>query len=842
MDLVVNHTSDEHEWFLQSRSSKNNPKRDWYIWRTPKYDADGMCHEPNNWRSVFQGSAWDYDDRTGEYYLHLYVSKQPDLNWDNPDVRDAVWDLMRFWLDRGCDGFRLDVINLISKVEGLPDAPVTAPGEEYQLASTLFANGPRVHEYIQEMNTKVLSKYDVMTVGETPFTHDEDTLAEYGLPKNKELNMLFQFEIMDLDAPPEIPLKRKEWKLSKLKSIIHKWQNFKRDEGFWNTVFIENHDHARVVSRFGNDTTDEKRACSAKLLALLEICQGGTLYIYQGQELGLKNFPVSWGIEEYKDVASLNYWDKVKKQRQEEQGREDVDMSDVLGDFAHKARDHARVPMQWDSTLHAGFTTGKPWMRVNDDYQEWNAERQVNDKNSVHAFWKQALAFRKQHDVLIYGDFEEICAGDEQVFAFVRTLGETWILVLLNFKDEEVEISLDVSGYRLGLGSYGDGREEGLRLRCYEGRILSLTMSKRLRIYSSDDVRNHGSESSCWVTRAGKVYDVTSFLADHPGGEDYILQHAGQDVAKVMQDVELHDHSSSAFDMLEEYAIGRLGTDDTIVGDDWEATDDFHPDNTDSAKDYEKNQFLDLRQPLFMQIWRANFSKSYYLKQVHQPRHLPEPARLFGPDILEVCTRTVWYVVPLFWAPIAANLFLRSVFQFTGPIPAFTSNPRLPLNSLSVVPADSWAKATICFFVGNLIWTMLEYGLHRFLFHIDEWLPDKPVFLTLHFLMHGIHHYLPMDRLRLVMPPLLFGALQAPFTWLAHVIFPTAVANGIISGAFTFYIFYDCMHYALHHTSLPTYLKEMKKYHLAHHYKNFELGFGVTSKIWDYVFNTVLLV
>jgi len=367
-------------------------------------------------------------------------------------------------------------------------------------------------------------------------------------------------------------------------------------------------------------------------------------------------------------------------------------------------------------------------------------------------------------------------------------------------------------------------------------------MSKRLRIYSSEDVQKHNSESSCWITRGGNVYDVTGFLNDHPGGEDCILQHAAKDVGEIMQNAEMHDHSSSAYDMLEEYVIGRLGTDETIVRDDWEATDDFHPDNTDSAVDYEKNQFLDLRKPLFMQMWRAKFSKSYYLKQVHQPRHLPEPARLFGPDILEIFTRTVWYVVPIFWGPITANLFLRSALQFTGPLPAFTSNPRLPLNSLHTIPFDSWVKTLVCFFLGNIIWTMLEYGLHRFLFHIDEWLPDKPVFLTLHFLMHGIHHYLPMDRLRLVMPPMLFGALQAPFTWLAHILFPTAVANGIIAGSFFFYILYDSMHYALHHTRLPAYFREMKKYHLAHHYKNFELGFGVTSKIWDYVFNTVVLV
>ncbi|KIL63507.1 glycoside hydrolase family 13 protein [Amanita muscaria Koide BX008] len=471
MDLVVNHSSDEHDWFVESRSSKDNPKRDWYTWRPPKYEADGATRrEPNNWRSVFQGPAWDYDAKTDEYYLHLYVSKQPDLNWDNPQVRDAVWGLMRFWLDRGCDGFRMDVINLISKVEGLPDAPITAPGEKYQLASELFANGPRVHEYIREMNAKVLSKYDVMTVGETPFTHDESILAEYGLPKNKELNMLFSFDLMDIDSPPEVPLQCRAWKLSQLKDIIGKWQKFKRDEGFWNTVFIENHDHSRAVSRFGDDSTDEKRTLTAKLIAMLEVCQGGTLFVYQGQELGLKNFPKTWGIEEYKDVATLNYWNKAKKQRQEEQGKEEVDMSDVLGDFARKARDHARVPMHWDSGPHAGFTTGKPWMRVNDDYKEWNVERQFNDEQSVYAFYKRALILRKQHEVLIYGDFEDISVGDEKIFAFVRRLGSAKALVVLNFSDSEVEFNLGEGGYQRVLSNYHDDGTTA-RMRRFEGRV-----------------------------------------------------------------------------------------------------------------------------------------------------------------------------------------------------------------------------------------------------------------------------------------------------------------------------------------------------------------------------------
>ncbi|KAF8601569.1 oxidoreductase [Ceratobasidium sp. AG-I] len=376
--------------------------------------------------------------------------------------------------------------------------------------------------------------------------------------------------------------------------------------------------------------------------------------------------------------------------------------------------------------------------------------------------------------------------------------------------------------------------------------------TKRVRIFTSLDVATHARSTDCWVSRAGKVYDVTPFLADHPGGDDLILRYAGKELGDVMADKSEHDHSESAYEMLEEYVIGRLGTDATVVSDDWVATDDFHPDDTDTAADYEKAQFLDLRKPLLRQVWESDFSKSFYLQQVHQPRHVKESARLFGPDYLEVFTRTSWYVVPMIWVPITCALFVRAAMQFSAPgeVPSLFTTAQTILGSAANstlshgvdITRAAIAKTTACFLVGNIIWTMLEYGMHRFLFHIDDLLPDRPFFLMLHFLLHGIHHYLPMDRLRLVMPPILFGALEYPFTRLAYLLFPVAVANGIISGAFGFYVLYDCMHYALHHTKLPEYMREMKKYHLAHHYKNFELGFGVTSKVWDYVFNTVLPV
>ncbi|KAI0938568.1 hypothetical protein AcV5_000217 [Taiwanofungus camphoratus] len=370
-------------------------------------------------------------------------------------------------------------------------------------------------------------------------------------------------------------------------------------------------------------------------------------------------------------------------------------------------------------------------------------------------------------------------------------------------------------------------------------------MSKRIRIFTLEDVGARSSSSSCWVTRDGKVYDVTNFLPDHPGGDDLILKYAGRDVGEIMKDSLEHDHSDSAYDMLEECLIGRLGTNEMIVSEDWVPEDNFAPENTDEAADYEKNQFLDLRKPLFRQVWEANFTKSYYLLQVHQPRHVPESPRLFGPDYLEIFSRTAWYVVPTIWLPIAGYLYIRSLVQFTlgnNSLPLFTVNPYAPLKLLVSVgiPVSSIAKTSACFVLGNFVWTILEYIFHRFLFHIDYLLPDHPAALTLHFLLHGIHHYLPMDRLRLVMPPAMFAALSFPMTRLAHALFPAAMANGIIAGSYVFYVLYDCMHYALHHTRLPAHVREMKKYHLAHHYKNFELGFGVTSKMWDYVFNTVL--
>ncbi|KAJ7197783.1 glycoside hydrolase family 13 protein [Mycena pura] len=487
MDLVVNHTSDEHAWFRESKSSKTSAKRDWYIWRPPRYDAAGNRQPPNNWKAVFQGSIWEYDEASDEYYMHLFLSKQPDLNWDNPAVRLAVWDLMEFWIARGCDGFRMDVINLISKVPGLPDAPVTVPGDTYQDARVLFANGPRVHEYLQEMHREVLSRHDMITVGETPFTHDAAALARYVLPQNRELNMVFQFELTDVDSPrgsPRQPFTYRAWTLPEFKAVVHRWQTLQRAEGFWNSIFIENHDMGRAVSRWGNDS-DAWRAVSAKMLAVLEVAQSGTQYVFQGQELGLRNFPRAWDIEEYKDVATQNWYNEVLENRRAETGRDDVDMSDIMDGLQKKARDHGRVPMQWNASAHAGFTTGTPWMRVNDDYATWNAEAQLADADSVHAFWKRALRLRKEHKVLIYGDFLLLAPEHEEVFAFRRIYGARRALVLLNFTARRVAFALgpelpddERGALRLALGNYPAGPAETgealgaeVQLREYEARV-----------------------------------------------------------------------------------------------------------------------------------------------------------------------------------------------------------------------------------------------------------------------------------------------------------------------------------------------------------------------------------
>lgn len=312
MDLVVNHTSEEHAWFLDSRSSKESSKRDWYIWKPAKYDADGNRQPPNNWAQILgeANSAWTWDEKTQEYYLSLFTPEQPDLNWENPAVREAVHDVLRFWLDRGVSGFRMDVINLISKVQSFADAEITVKENKYQPGSKFFANGPRLHEFLKDINQKVLSKYDTLTVGEMPFVRDEDEIIRVVGAESQELNMIFAFDIVDIDnVPGDFKFTLHPWDARDLKEIINRLQRLMLERDGWNSIFIENHDQPRSVSRYTDDS-DEFREYGAKLLCLMQTTLAGTLYVYQGEEIGMRNVPSSWDQSEYKDVESINFFKK----------------------------------------------------------------------------------------------------------------------------------------------------------------------------------------------------------------------------------------------------------------------------------------------------------------------------------------------------------------------------------------------------------------------------------------------------------------------------------------------------------------------------------------------------
>lgn len=445
VDLVVNHTSNEHPWFLESQGSRDNARRDWYIWRKPKNDSpDGTPEPPNNWAQILgeANSAWNYDEKTGECYLALFTPEQPDLNWENPEVRTAIWDVMHFWMQRGAAGFRMDVINLISKVPGYPDADIVlGRGHKYQPGLKYFVNGPRLHEYLQEMHREVLSKYDAVTVGEMPGVSDEKEILQTVGANAGELRMIFIFDLVDIDKP-NVRMALKPWDIIEMKSIITRWQRVMIESDGWNSIFIENHDNPRSVTRYADDS-DEWRAVGAKLLALMQTTLGGTIFVYQGEEIGMRNAPTSWPIEEFKDIESINYWKKclnIYSADKEglDHGRKIIDM---------KARDHSRTPMQWSSKENAGFCDPnvKPWMRVIDEYKTVNVEAQMkadypNDL-SVWQFWQRGLYNRKEHaDVFVYGDFKELDPKDPKIYAYLRTSekGGKW-LVVLNFSGEEIQ-------------------------------------------------------------------------------------------------------------------------------------------------------------------------------------------------------------------------------------------------------------------------------------------------------------------------------------------------------------------------------------------------------------------
>ncbi|NFS29580.1 alpha-glucosidase [Clostridium botulinum] len=453
MDLVVNHTSDEHKWFVESRKSENNKYRDYYVWKKGK---DGQ--PPNNWTSCFSGSAWQYDEETDMYYLHLFSKKQPDLNWENPELRSDVYSMMQWWLGKGIDGFRMDVINFISKNQEFPDG-VNGDFSKYSM------NGPRIHEFLEEINEKVLRGKNLITVGEMPGVSVEEAKLYTGEDRN-ELNMVFQFEHTDLGNGKYGKWHKNSFKLTDLKKIMTKWQKGLENEG-WNSLYWNNHDQPRVVSRFGNDKKYWKE--SAKMLATCLHMMKGTPYIYQGEEIGMTNVTFR-DLNDYKDIEIINaYNDLVVKN-----GRSHDEMMEGIHD---RGRDNARTPMQWNSSVNAGFTTGTPWIKVNPNYNEINAESQINDKDSIFNYYKELIKIRKDNEIIVYGNYDLILEDSEEIYAYVRTLNEEQLLVICNFSSNTSEFKLPNninSKYKkLLIANYDECKEETLEnisLRPYECR------------------------------------------------------------------------------------------------------------------------------------------------------------------------------------------------------------------------------------------------------------------------------------------------------------------------------------------------------------------------------------
>jgi oligo-1,6-glucosidase len=463
MDLVVNHTSDEHPWFIESRSSLDNPKRDYYIWRKGKNGGP-----PNNWESYFSGSVWEYDETTEEYYLHLYTKNQPDLNWENENVIRDVEEMVRWWLDKGVDGFRMDAIAHIVKAENLPDAP-NPNNLPYVRAYTLYSNLEKVHTLLRELNDKVLYLYDIMTVGETSGLGPEQALDYIGNERH-ELNMVFQFEHMQLDSATGGTGKWEltPWNLLDLKNIMSKWQTILHEKG-WNANYLCNHDQPRSVSRFGNDGKYRKE--SAKMLATFLLTLEGTPYIYQGEEIGMTN-PQFQSIQDYRDIETLNYY-----QQAVESG---TPIDTIMEAIWKKSRDNSRTPMQWDDSHAAGFTTGMPWIMVNSDYEEVNVQEALKDENSIYHYYRKLIALRKKHEVFVYGEYKLLLPLDPDLYVYTRKFGEEMLLIILNFFDRTPVFKLpeELSGLsaKLLLSNYKVEKEDlhEITLRAYEARIYEL--------------------------------------------------------------------------------------------------------------------------------------------------------------------------------------------------------------------------------------------------------------------------------------------------------------------------------------------------------------------------------
>lgn len=456
MDLVVNHTSDEHPWFVESRKSRDNPYRDYYFWREGK---DGK--EPNNWASCFSGSAWKYDRETDMYYLHLFSPKQPDLNWDNPKVRRDVFSMMNWWCEKGIDGFRMDVISMISKEEGLPDGKVF-PGARYGWPNVV--NGPHVHEYLQEMNREVLSHYDLMTVGECSGVTIEEA-KKYARADGKELSMVFQFEHVGLDDG-----KYGKWTdcrvdLRDFKKVMSKWQTDLSGKA-WNSLFLGNHDQPRSLSRFGSDAPEYRVMCAKMLATCLHMMQG-TPYVYQGEELGMTNCPFD-SLDEVRDIESLNAFKEMA-----EAGT--ITPEDMLRYINLRGRDNARTPMQWDGSENAGFTKGTPWIKLNPNYKEINAAAELADSGSVFYYYKKLIALRKQEAVIVYGDYQLLEPESGSLYVYTRALEEEKLLVICSFTNQEKCYEIPEE-FRSGSILIGNGKrekvEEKIGLLPYEALVI----------------------------------------------------------------------------------------------------------------------------------------------------------------------------------------------------------------------------------------------------------------------------------------------------------------------------------------------------------------------------------
>ncbi|MCA0985397.1 alpha-glucosidase [Halobacillus yeomjeoni] len=455
IDLVLNHTSDEHPWFIESRSSKDSPKRDWYIWRDGKNGK-----EPNNWESIFEGSAWQYDEKTDQYYLHVFSTKQPDLNWENEEVRHELYDTVNWWLDKGVDGFRIDAISHIKKRPGFPDMP-NPKKEEYVSSFDMHMNQKGIHKFLQEFKDQTYANYNVMTVGEANGVNSDE--ADLWVGENGKMDMIFQFEHLDLwdkDAEQQLDI-------IGLKEVLTRWQKALESDG-WNALFVENHDKARVVSTWGDDENYWRE--SATSIATMYFFMQGTPYIYQGQEIGMTNmaFP---SIEDYDDVAAINLYNKKKAQ-----GLKHEEIMEILW---ATSRDNSRTPMQWSSGPQAGFTTGNPWIKINPNHKEINVEDQLKQPDSILNYYKDMIRLKKKYDLFTYGIYDLMLKDDPQIYAYTRTLDQHYALVISNLTNEEAVFTSPhkLSSEQMILNNYEVDRHEDLQsitLKPFEARVYLL--------------------------------------------------------------------------------------------------------------------------------------------------------------------------------------------------------------------------------------------------------------------------------------------------------------------------------------------------------------------------------